>query len=434
MGNKYTHLTQEERKSIERRLTAGNSIKDVSKAIGRSIGTVSREILRNSTARQSGCQGTPFNNCANRKGCMQFRLCKKEDCTKQSCKGCKFCFRLCPEFVRESCAKLKSPPYVCNGCTLKNRCTLEKFIYEANPAHRSYRRVLTDSRSGVSLSEEELERINGIVSPLLRKGQSVYAICRNHKDEIMLDEATLYTYVKEGLLAASPIDLPRMVGMRPRKKRKELKVESGCRNGRTYRDFLDYVEAHNPAVVQMDSVVGKQGDGEKVLLTIHFTSSELMLVFLRDANTARSVTGIFDNLYRLLGHKAFTELFPVVLTDGGSEFSHPSAIEFTKDGIRRTRVFYCDPGAAWQKGSIENNHSLIRRVLPKGTSFNPFSQEDFTLLADHINSYTRKKLNGKSAYGMFSFLHDPLLLKALGATIVPHDEVTLIPGLLKNRI
>ena len=428
----YKHLTKDERISIERMLASENSIKEISVNLNRNISTISREIFRNSQARQTGCSGSPFNNCVNRKNCVQFRLCKKEDCKRQTCCGCKFCFRLCPDFERESCVKLKSPPYVCNGCTSRYRCTLEKFVYEANPAHRSYKRILTDSRTGIALSIEELTRIDNIVSPLLKQGQSIYAICQNHKDSLMLDEATLYAYVKAGLLTALPIDLTRMVKMKPRRKKKEVKVEAKCRNGRTYRDFLEYVETFEPAIVQMDSVIGKHGDSEKVLLTLHFTTSELLLIFLRDSNTAKSVAEIFDALYDNLGHKVFTELFPVILTDGGSEFSQPSAIEFAKDGTQRTRIFYCDPGAAWQKGSIENNHSLIRRILPKGTSFNDFSKDDFSLVSNHINSYPRKKLKGNSAFLTFSFLHRPLSPETLGISIISHDDITLTPELLKR--
>ena len=432
MGTNYTHLTEAERKSIERMLASGNSIKDISRSLDRSIGTISREILRNSSVRQTGSMGLPFNNCANRKDCAQFRLCKKEDCIRQTCRGCKFCFRLCPEFVRESCPSLKSPTYVCNGCLSRRKCTLEKFIYEAKPAYRSYRRVLTDSLTGIALSGEELERLDRIVSPLLKQGQSAYAICQNHKGSLMIDESMLYAYVKAGALSVAPLDLPRMVKMRPRRKKKALKVEAGYFKGRDYREFLDYAEANDPPVVQMDSVLGKKGDGEQALMTIHFTTSELLLAFQRDANTVRSVVEIIDGLFEALGHESFTELFPVILTDRGSEFSWPSAIEFAKDGKRRTRVFYCEPGAAWQKEAIENNHSLLRRVIPKSMSFNPFNQDDIALLTDHANSYVRKKLNGKSQFRAFSFLHDPLLLDKLGVRPIPHDEVTLTLALLKK--
>ena len=83
-----------------------------------------------------------------------------------------------------------------------------------------------------------------------------------------------------------------------------------------------------------------------------------MLAFLRDANTSQSVIDIFDGLYSLIGADAFTELFPLILTDNGSEFSNPKRIEFgpSGKGHLRTRVFYCDAGSPFQKGAIEVNH------------------------------------------------------------------------------
>ena len=54
----------------------------------------------------------------------------------------------------------------------------------------------------------------------------------------------------------------------------------------------------------MDSVEGRKGG--KVLLTIYFRNSSLMLAFIRDNNTAKSVTEIFDWLYEQLRHEVFT--------------------------------------------------------------------------------------------------------------------------------
>ena len=58
--------------------------------------------------------------------------------------------------------------------------------------------------------------------------------------------------------------------------------------------------------------------------------------FLRDFNTSQSVIDIFEMLYVKLGRNLFEKLFPVILTDRGSEFSNPRMIEYTKDGILRT--------------------------------------------------------------------------------------------------
>ena len=100
----------------------------------------------------------------------------------------------------------------------------------------------------------------------------------------------------------------------------------------------------------MDSVEGRKGG--KVFLTVYFRSCSLMLAFIRDYNTARSVTEVLNRLYELLGHETVTMLFPVILTDRGSEFTDPLSIEFNAEGERRTHVFYCDPQRSDQKGGI----------------------------------------------------------------------------------
>ena len=429
----YKHLTLNERKTIEELLNKGESFAKMAKRINGSKSTITREVMRNSCAKRTGAVGQAFNNCKNRRTCNQYRLCKKEDCQRQCCKSCKYCFRLCPEFERESCHKLSLPRYVCNGCKDRHKCTLEKFVYVATEAQSSYEQTLVTSRDGIATTPAELIRLDRIISPLLKRGQSIHAILENHKNEIMLDERTVYAYVRAGFFTADLFDLCNAVKMRPRKKKQDIKIERACREQRRYRDFLNFIgENSDTAIVQMDTVEGTKGSGEPVLLTIHFVEAELMLAFRREANTAKSVTEIVDSLQAKLGLETFRQLFPVILCDNGSEFSCPSAIETDSDGNLRTRVFFADPGAPYQKGACENNHTLIRRVIPKGISLAAYSQRDISLLMNHINSYTRKKLNGRSPIDVFSFLHSKQILDALGIITIPPDEVTLTPSLLKK--
>jgi IS30 family transposase len=249
----------------------------------------------------------------------------------------------------------------------------------------------------------------------------------------MLDEKSIRNYMKQGLLAAKPIDLLNTVKMKPRKTKAEVKVERACREGRTYRDLLKFTE-ENPdtPVVQLDTVEGIKGSGEPVILTVHFVETELMLAFKREANTARSVTEIADRLYGILGGDTFAMLFPLCLADNGSEFSNPSALEFGSDGKRRTRLFYTNPGAPYQKGACENNHSLIRRVIPKGTSLKEYSQDDIDLMMNHINSYVRKKLNNRTPLEVFSFIRGSLIPEKLGLVRIEADDVTLNPSLFRK--
>ena len=124
----------------------------------------------------------------------------------------------------------------------------------------------------------------------------------------MCSEKTIYNYIDSGLFDVRNIDLPRKVKYRQRRKEKEFKVDRACRNGRTYEDFKKYMEK-NPEVplVQMDSVVGKKGG--KVLLTVHFVDTSLMLAYIRDANTAKTVTDAFRELRKKLNNRSPYEAF-----------------------------------------------------------------------------------------------------------------------------
>ena len=134
----------------------------------------------------------------------------------------------------------------------------------------------------------------------------------------------------------------------------------------------------------------------------------------------------------ILGRTTYRKLFSLILTDNGSEFSNPGAIEFDPSGSKKSHVFYCDPSAPHQKGAIEVNHTLIRRILPKGSSFNHLNQDDISLVMNNINSYKRKKLNDKSPYDAFSFYYGENILGKLGYVSVPAENINLTPKLLKK--
>ena len=281
-------------------------------------------------------------------------------------------------------------------------------------------------------NEDDIARINRIISPLVQNGQSLHQIYLDHVDELMCSEKTLYNYVDAQLFDIRNIDLPRKVKYRPRYKKPEFKVDRGCRIERSYADFQKYLGAHpETTIVQMDSVIGRVGG--KCLLTIHFVESSLMLAFLRDANTSASVIEIINLLDEVLGTKTFNSLFPVILTDNGSEFSNPKEIEKRSTiPCNRTKIFYCDPSAPYQKGACEVNHELIRRILPKGSSFDELTQQDITLMMNHINSYKRKKLNNRSPYETFSFYYGEDVLRKLGCSPIAAENIILKPKLLKK--
>ena len=184
-------------------------------------------------------------------------------------------------------------------------------------------------------------------------------------------------------------------------------------------------------VVELDSVEGMKG--KSVLLTVHFKRAEMMLAFIRSHNDSASVIAAFHSLYESLTPELFRKIFKVCVADNGTEFSNPSAIENDPDGIPRTHVFYCNPSAPFEKGSAERNHEFIRQVIPKGVDMTPYSQDDISYMMDHINSYARESLGGKTPYDMFSFLYGEESLVRLGCHRIPPNEVTLNPSILTRR-
>jgi IS30 family transposase len=434
MARKYRRLTLSERKTIGQSLDQNVSLKQIARDLGRSAGTISREIQRNSVQRKTGGSHSPFNECVHRASCSEQWLCEKDDCRRERCCGCEFCPSVCKRFEQEYCARLEKPPYVCNGCAVRRKCTLAKFVYKPAVAHDIYEDTLVTSRSGVALTELERKRIDDIVTPLITQGQSPYHICLTHKDELMISDKTLYKYIAANFFGAASTDLTRKVGMRPRRKKRAVKVERSCRQGRTINDLDAYLSGDpDTEVVEMDTVIGAKGQGEKVLLTLYFTHSHFMLAFIRDANTARSVNVVFDDLYEKFGERDFKRLFPIIRTDNGPEFTAPTDIEMDDNGKIRTRVFFCDPYQSNQKAACENNHRLIRMVLPKGMSMNDLNQDDVNLMMSHINSYARKALGGQTPTEVFLRQHKKSkgLLEKLGLRIINPKDILLKPRLIK---
>lgn len=429
------HLTLEDRSTIEAMLNDRASFKAVAAALDKDPSTISKEVRSHLVFRRVGAVHLNYNSCALRFQCSKSHICTP--CHSQRkyslCRRCSMCNAFCKDFQKETCSSLSRPPYVCNGCSRRCSCSLEKRFYYAQDAQKEYRLVLSESRSGISLSEDEVMHLDRIVTPLVRQKQSPHHICVTNRDSIMVSERTIYRLIDSRIISAMNMELPRKVRYSARKQTVHAKVDRACRIGRDHDCFITYMEEHpGLPVTQLDSVEGKKGG--KVLLTIHFVKAELMLAFLRDHNDSQSVIDIFERLYMELRPDRFMEIFKVCLADNGSEFSNPKALEYDRQGNPRTRVFYCAPSAPYQKGSAERNHEFIRMFIPKGSDMDRFTQADISLMMDHINSYSRKSLGDKCPYEMFEFLYGREILDLLECHRIPPQEVALDRSVFRKEV
>ena len=158
-----------------------------------------------------------------------------------------------------------------------------------------------------------------------------------------------------------------------------------------------------------------------------------MLVYLMDNKTMECVEKVFNKIKEIVGIGNFKRVFEVILTDNGSEFFNPMSIEKDeKTDEIVSHVFYCDPGASWQKGAIEKNYEYIRYVLPKGSSFDNLTQEKVDKLMSNINSTSRDILNGSTPYNVALLILNEEKIEQLGVIRIEADEVNLSPSLLKE--
>lgn len=439
---KNKHFSFEERIIIEEYLDKGESVHKIALKLGRPDSSIVREIQRNRyISYKPSTEQCEFH--LGKKVCTRKftdEECLREDnrkCLRYNCKGCDIMCNKdhCPDFELFICEKLRKTPFVCNGCSRILKCPnmfSAKYKYQARRADVVYHDRLKESREGISLTQEEMQLLDNLVSPLLLKGQSIQAIFFNHKDEIPCSQSTLYEYVDRCYLTARNLDMPRRVKFKTRynhgpraKSFQEFVI------GRTYIDFSKFVnENPDTNVWEMDTVIGTPGG--KSLLTLLYRKTAFMIAILLDEHTQEAVINALNDICRLIGIELFQKLFNAILTDRGIEFGNPYALECDENGEIKTRIYYCDPYCSWQKGMIEKNHEFIRMVLPKGKSFDDFSQKDIHLMMNHINNYPRASLNGTTPFELSKLLLGEKFLQAMHYHKIRPDDVILNEKLLRK--
>ena len=430
------HLTLSDRLNIEKGLNNGDSFATIARVVNKDPTTISKEVRKHSKVKEyKGYANTPCeaNNDIHSR-CAIKHACGDMEC-EQTCRQCKKfrCSDVCKAYQPRQCPKLKKAPYVCNGCGKRLNCMMEKKIYSSKYADDCYREVLSSSREGINQTPESIQKMNDILTPLIKKGQSIAHIYATHAEDLKCSKRTTYTYIDAGIFEVRNIDLRRKVKYKKRKKATETSAKSReYRIGHNYEDFQKYIEKKpDVSIVEMDCVEGN-AEGHKVLLTFTFRKTNLMLIFLLENQTREEVLKVFAWLEAKLGTARFKKLFEVILTDGGSEFADRIGMETATNGkTQRTIVFYCDPYSFWQKGCCEKNHEYIRYVRKKGSTFDDLDQKKITLLANHINNTKRDSLNRHSPFELSQLLLDKHLLAAMRYKFIAPDDVMLTPELIK---
>jgi IS30 family transposase len=238
---------------------------------------------------------------------------------------------------------------------------------------------------------------------------------------------TLYHLIDSGVLTSRNIDLKRKVKFKPRKCHKTQITDRTVFVNRTYDDFT---QLGLSSFVEMDTVHSNR-ESKKTLLTFFFTEEKLFLAFLLNRCTKGAVRAVYDRLEKRMGTELFLERFEFVLTDRGAEFGDPEALETGIHGFQRSSIYYCDPMRSGQKGGLEQAHTMLRDVLPKGTSFEFLTQWDVNQIVNHMNSTPRESLGGRTPYDVALEHFGEETIKAFQLKPIAPDEVNLTPKLIR---
>lgn len=446
MGSKKPRMGLNDRLRINEGLDAGESFAKIADSESRPWKTIAREVLGRRVAEIPHIPYRVTNLCVKAHGCEKRRICQScYNFKVKKCSLCRLCNERCPDFAEDRCELLESAPYVCNACPKRKSCTSHRhYYYRYDAAQKAYEKMLSESRRGANITEEDLSWLNETLLDYSKRGLSIHAAMAANPEAFPVHEKTAYRYAHGGLLRdVSKADLPRAPYLKPRKGKKvECRVDKKCRINRTFEDYKTFI-AENPGigVTEMDTVEGRKGG--KALLTFIFMPYNFMVARLVDRISTDCVRRAFEDVERLVRERfgedagrILKQLFAVILTDNGTEFSNPGALELDASGERRTRVFYCNPYASYEKPHVERNHEYIRMVLPKGdtyflpTSFDALTQGQADLLMSHVNSYRRRSMDDRSPYDAFTGVFGEKLAEALGIRRIPDGEITLKPSLL----
>lgn len=422
-NNKNLHLTVQERIIIEKGIENGfTKAAAIALTIGKDKSTFGKEIKKH---RELVHKSSYKINCANMKNCSHNHVCDN-----------------CADFKPFTCNRRDRSPGACSGCSKYTHCRYDKYRYKADFSHKKYREDLVDSRTGINMSYEECKAMADIIVPLIKAGHSPYHIVTNHP-ELNISEKTLYNYIENGIFREfGLLD----INLRIKTKRKITKKASNkykkredkkYLNGRTYDDFINYTaENKNLSVVEMDMVYNDGSTGP-FMQTFKFLDYSFMFIVYQEEKTAKSMVEGVDLLEKILGEDLFSEEVAIIKTDRGSEFCDAEGFEKEENESRRTRIFYCDPMASGQKGSLENNHKEIRYICPKENDLNDLglnNQEKANLIVSHINSQSKEHLKGKSSLEVMEFMNPALYqkFKDFGIERINKDNIVLKPYLLKD--
>ena len=276
----------------------------------------------------------------------------------------------------------------------KKVITFEYESTEANEKALKKQKEKGTSRIKLLYNKQLIKEVNRL---LKEEGKSpdivAYKIRENKTFNVKVSTNTIYDGIRKGYLEVSTKDRKRMKD-KSRRCRVERNKIPESKKDRSIELRPDYINNRKEfGHFEMDLVLGKQGKDKECLLTLTERKTRFEIVIKLNNKSSSEVIRAIKSIKEHLNVYS-SEIFKSITTDNGSEFSRYEEIE----EILGTMIYFCHPGASYEKGTNERHNGMLREYIPKGSDISKYSAEDLDRIVSKLNDLERKKLKYYTPY------------------------------------
>ena len=281
----------------------------------------------------------------------------------------------------------------------------EIYVYTADMADRKYRENLKAKGPELKIGNDR-ELADYLEQKMTDEKYSPEAALAAAKKEgkmtrTSISKPTLYSYIHKGVfLSLSMKDLPQGGKVKIKHKRVQ-RAKRAPKGDSIEKRPMEINKKEEFGHWEMDTVISAKSATTKRLLVLSERKTRHELIFLMKNGEAASVVRTMNRLERKLGRENFKKIFRTITVDNGVEFQDCDGIQIGRGKDERTHLYFCHPYSSFERGLNEGNNRLIRRFLPKGTSFKKVTDKDVKEIENWINRYPRKVINYDSSAERF---------------------------------
>lgn len=199
------------------------------------------------------------------------------------------------------------------------------------------------------------------------------------------------------------------------------------RTGHFHSDRIIYKYKNGITFYHQMDFLGAPKKSKKEILVFTIPEMQFSLLYLIENATQEKITQLFDNIESEIGTNNFRRLFSAILTDRDTVFDDFTSLEFNREGILRTKIFFCNPGESNQKANVENFNAQLRAIFPKHSLLDSYTQNDLYFAASNLNSRHLNSIDDKTPADLFIEVFGMELFQALHLKKIKGDNVRLKP-------